>query len=150
MVGRSNPIAMAAVAVPGIAGVTISGCATPTPASLNQKLDEEGAAPDSVSPDMVRPDGTLNNGLLPEAWGDTSQLAQGLKRLRNHASGRSREEPADEITRSQPWWAPVPPGACKHRAANAASRRAEARLRRRVGSSTLPTPNRATLAGSGA
>jgi hypothetical protein len=44
-----------------------------TPASrLDKILVNEGVAPGSVSPGMVRPNGTLNNGLLPEQWGETS------------------------------------------------------------------------------
>jgi len=61
-----------AVAALGIAVVTVAGCATAPPSSLNQILQEEGATPGSVSPEILRPDGTLNNGLLPEPWSDTS------------------------------------------------------------------------------
>jgi hypothetical protein len=63
--------ALAIVAV-GIGGAPVCGCAPPTPTSLNQRLDQEGATPGTVSPGMVRPDGTLSNGLLPEQWGDTN------------------------------------------------------------------------------
>jgi hypothetical protein len=63
--------ALAIVAV-GIGGATLSGCAPPTPTSLNQRLDQEGATPGTVTPGMVRPNGTLSNGLLPEPWGDTN------------------------------------------------------------------------------
>ncbi len=73
MVVRSNLVAIAAaVAALGIAGTMISGCASQAPATLSQKLDEEGATHDSVPANMVQPDGTLSNGLLPEAWGDTN------------------------------------------------------------------------------
>jgi hypothetical protein len=73
MVGRSNvrAVALAIVAL-GIAGVTVCGCATTPAASLNQKLRDEGAAPGSIPSGELRPDGTLNNGLLPQQWGDTS------------------------------------------------------------------------------
>jgi hypothetical protein len=71
--GRSSvrPVVLAVAAL-GIAGVTVAGCASPPPTGLNQILQNEGATPGSVSPEMLRPDGTLNNGLLPEPWGDTS------------------------------------------------------------------------------
>jgi hypothetical protein len=73
MVGRSNVRAVAlAIAALGIAGVTVSGCATTPDASLSQKLRDEGAAPGSIPSGDLRPDGTLNNGLLPQQWGDTS------------------------------------------------------------------------------
>jgi hypothetical protein len=71
--GRNRARAIAlAIASLGMVGVTVAGCATPLPTSLTQTLDDEGATPGTVSPGMVRPNGTLNNGLLPEAWGDTS------------------------------------------------------------------------------
>lgn len=73
MVGRGNAKAVAlAIAALGIAGVTVSGCANPPAATLNQTLRDEGAAPDSIPSGMVQPNGTLNNGLLPQQWGDTS------------------------------------------------------------------------------
>ena len=60
-----------AIAFLGIAVTAVSGC-SPPPQTLQQRLNEEGATPDSLTPGMVKPDGTLNNGLLPEQWGDTS------------------------------------------------------------------------------
>lgn len=78
---RSNlSDALLTVTMLGIAGMTVTGCATRAasnslaapPTNLTQKLDAEGATPDSVSPGILRPDGTLKNGLLPEQWGDTS------------------------------------------------------------------------------
>jgi hypothetical protein len=71
--GRNRATAMAlAIAAQVMAGLTVAGCATQPPTSLSEILREEGATPGTVSPEMVRPDGTLNNGLLPEPWGDTS------------------------------------------------------------------------------
>jgi hypothetical protein len=61
-----------AIVILSIVSVTFGGCAGPAPATLNEKLDQEGAQPGTVSPTIMRPDGTLNNGLLPEQWGDTS------------------------------------------------------------------------------
>jgi hypothetical protein len=59
---------MFAVAALGIAGATLSGCASRTP---NSPADED-AAPDIAAPGTIRPNGTLSNGLLPEQWGDTN------------------------------------------------------------------------------
>jgi hypothetical protein len=64
-----------AVAVLGIAGVTVTGCArdqqswNPPPTNLTQILRDEGAV--AVPRSMLRADGSLKNGLLPEQWGDT-------------------------------------------------------------------------------
>jgi hypothetical protein len=70
--GSSVRATVLAIAAVGIAGATLSGCAPPTPTSLDQRLDQEGATPGTVSNGTVRPDGTLSNGLLPEPWGDTN------------------------------------------------------------------------------
>ena len=68
---RSRPMA-ASIVVLGLAGIAISACSPPPPQTLQQRLNDEGATPDSLTPGMVKPDGTLNNGLMPEQWGDTS------------------------------------------------------------------------------
>ncbi len=39
---------------------------------LDRVLVNEGVAPGSISSRIVRPNGTLDNGLLPEQWGDTA------------------------------------------------------------------------------
>lgn len=61
-----------AVAALGFAGVTVSGCANAPPNSLNQELRDEGATPGTIPSGTLRPDGTLDNGLMPQQWGDTS------------------------------------------------------------------------------
>ena len=66
---RSMAVVMVFCGMTGIA--LLSGCSQP-PQTLQQRLNQEGATPDSLTPGMVKPDGTLNNGLLPEQWGDTS------------------------------------------------------------------------------
>ena len=72
---ETRPMLLAAMAL-GIAAMMVGGCSASSPgtqaATKRQTPDATIAPRDTVAPGALRPDGTLGNGLLPEAWGETS------------------------------------------------------------------------------
>jgi Spy/CpxP family protein refolding chaperone len=60
---RARTMVLALTAL-GIAGMALAGCASHSTDSQEQ--------PPETAPGTVGPNGTLNNGLMPEQWDETS------------------------------------------------------------------------------